>query len=281
MRCLMSLLIITSTLFITQIAVGAVPCNQCFPLEKLSPDLREKVETALLISLDAEGLYTFAGSLKPHSRIDEFSHPFGRDWHPSAKEIEEINSALQCGNISIRVDASGYGMLFRSDLIKLKASQYADLLSDVAISSALNGTDIMLQLNELLMSTDSSSHADEDQFQRNIHKLFGIFLGYPEFAAQFYTTDYWHSDVEADGIRMPTYNGWDNFVYVVPKGHIETAEDNFIRLNADTIFKEYSKLRYQFVKDEKHGALELLRSWYGDGKGYCAPENVESSSASP
>lgn len=52
---------------IQTISAQGVSREECFPLQKLSPELRVKAEALLLKALDDAALYTFVGQLKPMS----------------------------------------------------------------------------------------------------------------------------------------------------------------------------------------------------------------------
>jgi hypothetical protein len=49
------------------VSAQTVPRSECFPFERLAPEMRERAEALLLKALDSEALYTIAGDLKPMS----------------------------------------------------------------------------------------------------------------------------------------------------------------------------------------------------------------------
>jgi hypothetical protein len=118
---------------------------------------------------------------------------------------------------------------------------------------------------------------------------FGYLYGYPTHAIEFYSRllDRARRGVplkpgEAVNINIPTFTpvkvaGREDdsqFRYRIAPGHQENDEDRRVRSSAGRILEAYRLRRAKYVGQGKPGVLELIRDWYDDGDGICAPSNV-------
>ena len=85
---------------ILQLTVAeSVPRSECFPIERLSPELQPKAEALLLKMMDSEALYTIIGDLKPVS--SSFWNGSFSMTDPELGQLSETRQILnefRCGN---------------------------------------------------------------------------------------------------------------------------------------------------------------------------------------
>lgn len=110
---------------------------------------------------------------------------------------------------------------------------------------------------------------------------YGYLFGYPDHAVRFFVQAsdeeiFTGKFVTRDFISIPTVEReTNNFVYVVPKGHVENEADKALKAKAAPILAAYRKRRAEYIGDGKKGVVELLRDWFCDPQGKCAPSNAK------
>ncbi len=263
-------------------AVPSVPCQQCFPLERLSGPLSERAAELLLKALDGEALYTFVGDLKPMSS-GFVSFNFDAQSPPAAtlaglEETRRILASWQCGqeyyaglhHFAKVFDGKRYvdGLVIRRGLLEKVIDQRASFLSGFGITRSADPLEIVTAV-EYASSLERLRH-------------YGYLFGYPDHAVDFFV-DAARSQ-EADGRfvkrefqRLPTFRASDErspFVYAVPVGHVENDADRSLRQRAQQIQAEYRLRREKYIGPSRPGVVRMLRDWFDDGQGACSPVNA-------
>lgn len=109
---------------------------------------------------------------------------------------------------------------------------------------------------------------------------YGHLFGYPEYAVEFFaeaaeTEAMTGEFVERDFIHIPTFESDEGrFVYAVPVGHQENADDMDLRRRARPVLEQYAERRAAAIGEGKPGVLHLVRSWFDDGTGRCSPRHA-------
>lgn len=256
----------------------AVPRAECFPVERLPPDLRPLAEELLLKMLDSEALFTIVGGLKPMSS-GYVSFRINTDM-PELAEIERTRqalSAVRCGDAfsaellvfrRVGPDKNRYveGLVIFRPAYKRMVAQYADFWAPFAVTP---GTDPLLAVTLL---------ENDDTTARN--RALGYLYGYPKPAVDFFVESADEQNdtkqlVPRDFRSIPTFsNPTNQFVYAVPKGSPETDVDRRLKNEAARILAAYRERRARYVGEGKPGVVALLRDWFDDGTGRCAPEHA-------
>ena len=65
------------------------------------------------------------------------------------------------------------------------------------------------------------------------------------------------------------------FRYRVAPDHVESGEERHLRETAAKILAAYRVRRAKYIGKDKPGVLALIRDWYDDGEGLCAPSNAK------
>jgi len=255
-------------------APETVACDQCFPFESLPTALRQKAEQLLLEALDTEALYTIAGDLKPMS--SGFAKLTFPEQDPTSAEAEDLRTILKAWTCTSAISADvqiftkAYngkkyvdGLVFRWPRFSGTIVQYQPFFDTLAITPAM---DPLAAVNVV----------DADPTTKRF-RAYGYFFGYPDHAVDFFVAAAEHEAqtgdfVERDFISIPTYaSPTGNFVYAVPKGHVKNDADNALAAKAAPILTAYEGRRAQFIGAGKPGVVALLRAWFDDGAGQCAP----------
>jgi len=110
---------------------------------------------------------------------------------------------------------------------------------------------------------------------------YGYLFGYPDHAVRFFVQAadeeiFTGKFVTRDFISIPTVEReTNNFVYVVPKGHVENDADKALKAKAAPILAAYRTRRAEYIGDGKKGVVEMLRDWFCDSQGRCSPSNAK------
>lgn len=254
-----------------------IPRSQVFPLDELPASLRPRAEQLLLTAMDREALFTVAGGLKPMSSgFASLSFPEDK---PDLAEMENMRRILRAFRAGSVISASlqpfvraSQGRRFLDGVIFHRPAMAESISAHQDVFSALGITPSSEPIEALLA-------VDADATTRRNRGL-GIFFGYPDYAVDFFVeaAESQRKDgkfVERDFIQIPTFESASGrFVYAVPKGHRERAEDRALRLRAAPILAKYRALRQQYVGPGKPGIVELIRDWMDDGSGRCSPETA-------
>ena len=92
-------------------------------------------------------------------------------------------------------------------------------------------------------------------------------FGYPEYAVEFFVAAGQKQAetkqfVACDFVHLPTFASDEGrFVYAVPKGHAERAEDRLLKATTAEVFTRYRAWRLVDLERNKLPATELLRNW--------------------
>ncbi len=259
-------------------APAAVPRAECFPVETLPADLRPLAEELLLKILDSEALYTVVGGLKPMSSGYMQTH-LASD-KPDTAGIERTRqalSALRCGDWfradllmfrRVGTDKKRYleGVIVCVPTYRRMIGTYAPFWAAWGVTP---GTDPLAAV--VFAENDDTS-------ARN--RALGYLYGYPKPAVDFFVAGMdagkdTKKITPRDFRQVPTFAAASGqFVYAVPKGTPESAEDIRLRREAGHILAAYRERRARYIGDGKPGVIALLRDWFDDGTGHCSPANA-------
>lgn len=256
----------------------AVPRQDCFPLESLSPEDRSLSEKLLLDALDSEALYTLVGQLKPVS--EGFFQARFRIDPPDLKQLQSIQRALggwKCGR-EIEAGTLVFAKLQQGeryfsawvanrDSLEEAISRQANFFGTLGLTPSDRAELILLQVERAAESRDR-------------WKGFGHLFGYPDPAVDFFVQAGLHQSetgefVQRDFRQYPTHSRQEGgFVYAVPKLQSESDTESDLRSKVNRILEDYRQRRDAYVGPGKAGALELLRDWWDDGSGWCHPTHA-------
>lgn len=249
---------------------------ECFPVERLRPELRAKAEFLLLKALDGEALYTLVGGIKPMSsgwlslNLDLAK--------PDAQKLDDyrqIVRALRCGDdieAHLTAFAQSYGgkrplqgTFWNRPSLRSMLRTRATFWNALAISPETEPL-------ETLMATE---YAPPDVRFRG----YGYLFGYPSRAVDFFVSASQTQDadpakklVPRDFLSVPTFAGETHrFVYAVPKGAAPDGDDLLLMSRCRPILAEYKRRRALYIGPGKRGAVQLMRDWFDNGRGRCSP----------
>ena len=272
-----------NVLLVTLYAIAAngqgVSRYDCFPVEKLPPELQKKAEQLLLKLMDSEALYTVVGSLKPiSSSFWTGSFSVTQPELSSIRETRKILDAFQCGEA------------FESEVLVFQAvtggkrhahawiANRKSLRTMVEKHSSFYDAYGLTPETRAMTIVEKMEHADRSDRLR----ASGYQFGYPDYAVDFF--------VEAEKSRLSSkdtkliprdffsvathVSQTNRFVWAIPKGSSPRSEDIEIKAQAELILSEYKKRRELYIGEGKPGIVALIRDWFDNGQGECRPENA-------
>lgn len=257
----------------------AVPRDQCFPLESLTEkEHRELSEKLLLDALDSEAIYTIVASVKPVS--EGFWSTRFRIQPPNTTDLDRVQAALSvwvCGEV-FQADTIVFENLIEGErhasawicnrpaLTSLVASQH-EYFGRLGVSPQENPEVVLLSI-------------ERSQLREERWRGFGLVFGYPEYSIDFFIRAGKHQAetgefIQRDFRSFPTQAGkTGRFVYAVPKLTEETESEKSLRSQCESLIQHYTKLREEYIGNEKPGVVRLIRDWFDDGSGYCHPSHA-------
>lgn len=268
------------------VALGdGVPREECFPVERLDPAARARAEELLLKALDCEALYTIVGGLKPVSgSFASIGFPVKEPDLAKLDENRRALSAFRCGDaydagmlIFAAVNGDrrmGHAWVAYRPLVKSMLAAHQPFFAPYGVSPETPPTELI----------EKMEHAPQPDRLR----ASGHFYGYPDHAVDFFvdaeTKRAAAEDkkvIPRDFLSVPTFSAATHkFVWAVPKGHQPNDDDRALMAKAEPILAEYRRRRELYIGDGKPGVVALLRDWFDDGYGRCAPENARFDGAS-
>jgi len=282
---LTSLFVLTSAVAFPQVTsvdpqTQGVSPDDCFPIERLRPELRQKASDILWKLLDSEGLYTVIGNLKP------MSSGFASVWKdanllsdPASRELSEIVATFQCGRII------SSGQIPFSKVTEGKRYFDAFVFNHTSLSKLLTSQSSFFTplgfYPEFAQNPLALVMGIERETPPSRGKGLGLLFGYPEPAVNFFVSA--QDDGNKNGTLIPrdfrqvaTYaSETGNFVYAVPKGAPMTEDDKRIRAEAGKILSAYRERRKRFFGPDKPGPAALIREWFTGPDGKCHPNNAK------
>ncbi len=261
--------------------VGAVPRLPagCEELGRLSAADRLLADSLLTEAMDNEALFTIAGSLKPMSTVvdlrsatlrpdsiprgDGAPHPARRADLERIARLQRVLDALDCGPLDFVV------VPFRAvfDTVRHLSAVVVDrqLLDDrLDVHSGFFGhwgLGVGADVGVVVTTVEF-----EERYDR--YRGYGILFGYPDYAVDFFVDAARRGDsvgelIPRDFMRMPVHSGQEGrFVYAVPRGSAERAEDRAIRDEAQAILSSYASRRRGYVDADGYlRAFDLYRDW--------------------
>lgn len=257
---------------------AAVSRAECFPVETLPADLRPLAEELLLKILDSEALYTVVGSLKPMS--SGYVQTYLATDKPDTANIERTRqalSALRCGD------------WFRADLLMFRRvgadrKRYLEGVI-VCVPAYRRMVDAYAPFWATWGVTPGSDPFAAVVFAENDdtparNRALGYLYGYPKPAVDFFVAGMDEGKATKkvtprDFRQIPTFSALSGqFVYAVPKGTPESADDIRLRTEAGRILAAYRERRGRYIGAGKPGVVALLRDWFDGGNGQYSPSNA-------
>jgi hypothetical protein len=270
-----SLSLVSSALGQACISSG-VPRHQCIPFETLPPYLQSKADQLLVKLLDSEALYTVVGGLKPAS--DGFWHqqfPADLTTTPEIENTRQILSHLTCGSDLV----AGVFVFDQAHDGKRSASAFVVHRPRLCATIRLHATVFQsLGIYEATPPQEVFERIDRGP-RSNRWRAFGYIFGYPDYAVDFFVEAGERQTADGQFVKrefrsIPTWAGEHRFVYAVPLGHVDRAEDQQLRSLAEPILAEYKRRRGHYLGEGKPGAAYLLRDWFDDGTGCCRTSSL-------
>jgi len=221
-------------------------------------------DSLALRMLDGEGLYTVTSGLKPVS--DGFWQtrlPAAQD---TSAEVEAVRRHL--GSLPLGHDLEA-GVLVFATPFDGKRTASAFVAHKPALRALIaRRPDVFGPLGVAPGSSPQEVMERIDRGPRSARwRAFGLVFGYPEYAVEFFVAVGEEQArngkyVARDFVNIPTFGGdRGRFVYAVPKGHTERGEDHWLKAMAGPILTRYRAWREVYLRDQKLGAVELLRNW--------------------
>jgi hypothetical protein len=255
---------------------AGVPRADCFPTDKLPPALQQKSESLLLRALDTEALFTIAGDLKPMSSFMEYRIPLSS---LDLSDLETARRALavwRCGD-GLFADVHHFTQPHDGKLYAEAAVWNRRALAAVIASHAR-----FFRPYGITPSTHPMEVAMTIEFDPGVSRFrgYGYLYGYPDYAVDFFVSaeEIQHKTgqkVPREIVSVPTYTRETGlYAWAAPTGHKENDVDRQIKAKAAVILSEYRSRRPRYIGPGKPGVVLLLRDWFDDGKGRCAPENA-------
>jgi hypothetical protein len=254
-------------------AYRPVPRSECFPIETLVPADRAVAEEWLAGALDREALFTLAAGIKPiSSGVRQFTFS---TVNPDLIELEQarrIAETFRCGE-GLMAIVQIFGQ-------ESKGQRFAEVLfiNRAAFDATLARHRPVFASRGLSPGVDPRQAMTIVEFmpREDRFRALGHLFGFPEYAVDFFakatTPDAAHvgRGKDRDFYQVPAYKGAEGFfVWAVPLGHQERAEDRAIREQAAPVLENYRQRRAQFIGPGKSGVGELLRDWLCDPAGLC------------
>lgn len=256
---------------------SGVPHSECFPVERLPDPLRRKAEALLLKLLDSEALYTIIGGLKPvSSAFASYQFETAKPDLAQLDEARRILDTFHCGDeffADLLVFAREYtgkrhahAFIAHRGTLASTIRRHTGFFAPYGISPATHPV-------QAVYAVEYAPPADRS-------RGYGYLYGYPDHAVDFFvqaedTREKTGKAVPREFLNIPTYGSErGKFVWAVPKGYVETAEDRRIRERAAAILAAYRERRAHYIGEGKPGPAALLRDWFDDGAGRCASANA-------
>ena len=282
---LTSLFVLSSAVALPQVKpvdlqTPAVSPDDCFPIERLRPELRQKASDILWKLLDSEGLYTVIGNLKP------MSSGFASVWKesslaldPASRELSEIVATFQCGRVissgqipfSKVTDGKRYfdAFVFNHTSVSQLLTSQSSFFTPLGFYPEYAHNPLALVIG--IEREPSPSRA----------KGLGLLFGYPEPAVNFFVSAQDEGNkngtlIPRDFRQVATHaSETGNFVYAVPKGAPVSEDDKRIKAEAGKILSSYRERRQRFFGPGKPGPAALIREWFTGPDGKCHPSNAK------
>lgn len=214
--------------------------------------------------LDGEGLYTATGGLKPVS--DGFwqtRFPATQDTSAAVETVRRRLAALPLGpdlEAGVLVFAAPFdgkraasAFVVHKPALRALVSRRADVFGPIGVTPDTPPQQVMERI---------------DRAPREARwRASGLAFGYPDHAVEFFVAAGEEQArtgtfVKRDFVHLPTFGGdREGFVYAVPPGHVERAEDRTMWAATTAILDRYRRLRAVYVGDGRAGTVALLRDW--------------------
>jgi hypothetical protein len=253
----------------------------CFPVETLPPADRRLAEQVLLEFGDREGLYTLAGGLKPiSSDVRDVTLRVAPTLDTAAlgtlEQLRRVSAALTCGDLGVFVqlftatqrlrDSSEVRntslVLFHRGGVRRTIIAHRDFFASLGVTPAADPREVVLAVENAPRSAR--------------WRGYGYLFGYPDDAVDFFVRageegDATRTLVPRDFRRIETWHTYpavsggpptlSSFVFAVPKGSDESADERRLRAAAAPIFSRYARERGTAIRGDSTGAVALWRRW--------------------
>jgi hypothetical protein len=279
---------------------AGVPRNECFPVEKLTPGLREKFEAQLLAALDSEYLYTLVTGLKPMT--DDGMHaPFGLMYrYPDIAALRELQALRAIWTCSDEIYADVVVSWSDSPRPQDDGKRTARLL----LVNRPAFRDLIERKQTLFGPYGFTSDSNPSvvyyaawNSKEEANRMLGYLYGFPDHAVEWYAFAVAEHNLNptvsfAEWVKQETRRIWIplftdpppstyGFHYSVAKAHQPNKDDSELLARADRILVEYKARRLKYIGVGRPGVVAMMREWYDDGTGHCAPSNIKLAPPSP
>jgi hypothetical protein len=224
MRSLTLPLVAAAILSASVMARAGVPRTDCFPVERVRPDLRQTAEEILLDAADSSALYTLIGALKPMTSSFARSlgrlSPTGRGGalvfaktelradSPALRRVDELRQAmvaLQCGSdiaSAVFLDSGDYFVgdsnssaepfIFNLLAIQRVIARHADYLASMGVTPHASPEILLFSLKQLYATRPRDGEAAKLWYRQNAapsiesDRIYGELYGYSQSAVDAY-----------------------------------------------------------------------------------------------
>jgi hypothetical protein len=246
--------------------------------------------------LDREYLYTVVGDLKP---VSDGSHiePVGTLFnYPDLGDVTNLHRMLpawQCGD-ELYADIAVTWTAVDPRTKKRKASlllvnrpafrnlleRKRDLFGKFGFIGESNPSVVYLAswTRSLLHPAYAAAPSESEH-----NLMVGHLMDYPDAATEWYAQNAERAKpADYTFVQVPVYRQAQGltpgvtttFFWLAPREHVNNPEGERIKIMAETILAEYKARRQRYLAPGGRGIVEMMRDWFDDGKGRCAPSNA-------
>ncbi|MBL0156219.1 MAG: hypothetical protein IPP47_03780 [Bryobacterales bacterium] len=248
-----------------------VPRSQCFPVEDLAPDQRQRAEELFLKLMDSEAIYTVIGGVKPMSSgFARFQQDASATENAPLDEARSLLARFQCGQ-GILATVQHFAAVYPNTKTNKLERPFEAVVFHTASLRRLIG-----ERSDFFTPGGITPHAHPIETSMMVEYLpktarlegLGLLYGYPREAIRFFVDATRSQErtgvfVERDFVSLPTFARAERgVVYAVPKGHVSTSEDQRFRRSLEPILDTYRERRARFIGDGLPGIVALLRDWF-------------------
>lgn len=258
--------------------------SRCFPVESLSPREQREAERVLLEFADREGLYTLAGGIKPISSdvrdlVVRIAPTVDSVALATLDAQRRIAAALNCGEIGAfvevftatqrRRDSSEVRntsmVIFHRGAVQRTIEAHAAFFATLGVTPSTDP-------REVVLAVENAPRAPR-------WRGYGYLFGYPDDAVDFFVRAGEEGDatgklVPRDFRRIETWHKFaggngeapalSSFVFAVPKGAPESAQESALRAAASPVYARYAGERTASIRPDSSGAVALFRRWLSE-----------------
>ena len=304
---------LVALLTVSFICFGGVPKDECFPVQRLPPELQPKAEELLLEAADSTALYTLVG-VKPMT--SSFLERLGRggalvfkkaDFRNGSAifsrvdELRQLLAALRCGDdisAALIIDSgdmyagednsAAEPFVFNMPAVRRVIARHADYLAKLGVTQHTSPETMLFYLERLFATRPRERQAAQLWYRQNELDAFqhervrGELYGYPRSAVEAMAAFVKRfaagekpspDDPKTAPVMRIPVHNGMQFVYRKAAPD-DMPDDAALRERANAILAEYRKRRERYIVAGNRGIVSLLRDWFCHDETGCAAENV-------